>query len=154
MPTNLYGPGDNFDLNTSHVLPAMIRRFHEAKVARQPEVVLWGTGTPKREFMHVDDLASATMFLMQNYDEKEFVNVGVGEDITIAELAKLVAGIVEYPGAITFDPSKPDGTPRKVLDVTRLHGLGWRHSIDLEAGIRATYQWFLSSSPQSQVVVA
>jgi GDP-L-fucose synthase len=154
MPTNLYGPGDNFDLNTSHVLPAMIRRFHEAKVARQPEVVLWGTGTPKREFMHVDDLASATMFLMQNYDEKEFVNVGVGEDITIAELAKLVAGIVEYPGAITFDPSKPDGTPRKVLDVTRLHGIGWRHSIDLEAGIRATYQWFLSSSPQSQVVVA
>ena len=154
MPTNLYGPGDNFDLNTSHVLPAMIRRFHEAKVGRQPEVVLWGTGTPKREFMHVDDVASATMFLMQNYDEKEFVNVGVGEDITIAELAKLVAGIVEYPGAITFDPSKPDGTPRKVLDVTRLHGLGWRHSIDLEAGIRATYQWFLSSSTQAQVVVA
>ncbi len=146
MPTNLYGPGDNFDLKTSHVLPAMIRRFHEAKVAGQPEVVVWGTGTPRRELMHVDDVASATMFLMQNYDEKEFLNVGVGEDITIAELAKLVAGIVEYPGTFTFDPSKPDGTPRKLLDVTRLHGLGWRHSIDLEVGIRATYQWFLSSS--------
>ncbi len=146
MPTNLYGPGDNFDLKTSHVLPAMIRRFHEAKVAGQPEVVVWGTGTPRRELMHVDDVASATMFLMQNYDEKEFLNVGVGEDITIAELAKLVARIVEYPGTFTFDPSKPDGTPRKLLDVTRLHGLGWRHSIDLEAGIRATYQWFLSSS--------
>jgi len=154
MPTNLYGPGDNFDLKTSHLLPALIRRFHEAKVGRHPEVVLWGTGTPKRELMHVDDLASAAMFLMQNYDEKQFLNVGVGEDVTIVELAKLVAGIVEYPGDFTFDPSKPDGTPRKLLDVTRLHGLGWRHSIDLEAGIRATYQWFLSSSAQLQVVVA
>ncbi len=145
MPTNLYGPGDNFDLQTSHVLPAMIRRFHEAKVQSHPQVTLWGTGSPKREFLHVDDLASAAVFLMQNYDENQFINVGAGEDISIRDLATLVASIVEYPGAFTFDTSKPDGTPRKLLDVTRLHSLGWRHTISLEDGIRSTYQWFLSS---------
>jgi GDP-L-fucose synthase len=145
MPTNLYGPGDNFDLQTSHVLPALIRRFHEAKLQKRPSVTLWGTGSPKREFLHVDDLAAAAVFLMQNYNEKQFVNVGVGDDVSIADLAKQVASIVEYPGAISFDPSKPDGTPRKLLDVTRLHSLGWRHSIPLEQGIRSTYEWFLAS---------
>lgn len=145
MPSNLYGPGDNFDLQTSHVLPSLMRRFHEAKVSQLPSVTLWGTGSPKREFLHVDDLASAAVFLMQNYNEKEFINVGVGEDISIADLAKLVASIVEYSGEFLFDPSKPDGTPRKLLDSTRLHSLGWRHSISLAAGIRSTYQWFLSS---------
>jgi len=145
MPTNLYGPGDNFDLQTSHVLPALIRRFHEAKVQHQPQVTLWGTGTPKREFLHVDDLASAAVFLMQNYDDKQFINVGVGDDISIRDLATLVASIVGYQGTFTFDTSKPDGTPRKLLDVARLHSLGWRHSISLEDGIRSTYQWFLSS---------
>jgi GDP-L-fucose synthase len=146
MPTNLYGPGDNFDLQTSHVLPALIRRFHEAKLQHQPSVTLWGTGTPKREFLHVDDLASAAVFLMDSYNEKQFLNVGVGHDISIADLAKQIAGIVEYRGTISFDPAKPDGTPRKLLDVTRLHSLGWRHSVPLEEGIRSTYQWFLSSS--------
>ena len=145
MPTNLYGPGDNFDLQTSHVLPALIRRFHEAKIRNFPSVTLWGTGSPKREFLHVDDLASAAVFLMQNYDEKQFVNVGAGADISIADLAKEVAAILEYSGEISFDPTKPDGTPRKLLDVSRLHSLGWRHSIHLGAGIRSTYQWFLSS---------
>jgi GDP-L-fucose synthase len=145
MPTNLYGPGDNFDLQTSHVLPALIRRFHEAKLQHKPSVTLWGTGSPKREFLHVDDLASAAVFLMENYNEKQFLNVGIGDDISILDLAKQVAGIVEYRGEISFDPSKPDGTPRKLLDVSRLHALGWRHSIPLEKGIRSTYQWFLSS---------
>jgi GDP-L-fucose synthase len=145
MPTNLYGPGDNFDLQTSHVLPAMLRRFHEAKINCQPEVVLWGTGTPKREFMHVDDLAAAAVFLMQNYNEKPFINVGTGTDVSIADLAQLIANIVGYPGKWTFDPSKPDGTPRKLLDASRLHSLGWNHSISLESGIRATYQSFLEN---------
>lgn len=149
MPTNLYGPGDNFDLQTSHVLPALIRRFHEARQQRLPAVTLWGTGSPKREFLHVDDLASAALFLMRNYNEKDFVNVGVGEDLAIAELAKLVASIIGYSGEILFDPSKPDGTPRKLLDVSRLHSLGWRHSISLESGIRSTYEWFLSSARAS-----
>jgi GDP-L-fucose synthase len=145
MPTNLYGPGDNFDLQTSHVLPALIRKFHEAKLNDTNEVTLWGTGTPKREFLHVDDLASAAVFLMQNYNDKQFLNVGAGEDLTIAELAKLVAGVVGFKGKTLFDPSKPDGTPRKLMDVSRLHALGWRHQIELEAGLRSTYEWFLAS---------
>ncbi len=142
MPTNLYGPGDNFDLQTSHVLPALIRRFEEARVHGLPKVTLWGTGTPRREFLHVDDLAAAACFLMENYDGAEPLNVGTGEDVTIAELAKLVAGIVGYQGRIAYDPSKPDGTPRKLLDVTRLHALGWRARISLPEGIRSTCQWF------------
>lgn len=145
MPSNLYGPGDHFDLQTSHVLPSLIRRFHEAKLNHQQSVTLWGTGFPKREFLHVDDLASAAVFLMQNYNQKEFINVGVGDDISIADLATLIASIVGYPGQILFDPSKPDGTPRKLLDSSKLHSLGWRHSISLDTGIRSTYQWFLSS---------
>jgi GDP-L-fucose synthase len=144
MPTNLYGPGDNFDLQTSHVLPALIRKFHEAKVTGASEVTLWGTGTPKREFLHVDDLASAAVFLMQDYDGSLFLNVGVGDDISIADLARLVAALVEYPGKWVFDASKPDGTPRKLMDVSHLHALGWRHQIQLEAGIRSTYHWCLA----------
>lgn len=142
MPTNLYGPGDRFDLQNSHVLPALIRKFHDAKFEAQPEVVIWGTGTPRREFMHVDDLASAAVFLMQHYDEPEIINAGTGEDVTIAELAKLIARCAGYTGKFVFDSSKPDGTPRKLLDVTRLHSLGWRHSISLAEGIRCTYDWF------------
>ncbi len=154
MPTNLYGPGDNFDLQSSHVLPALIRKFHEGKVNGASEIVLWGTGAPKREFLHVDDLASAAVFLMQNYDEKQFVNVGTGEDLSIADLAKLVASVVEFPGRWTFDTSKPDGTPRKLLDVSRLHSLGWRHRIPLEAGIRSTYEFFVGGSvPEPSVAV-
>jgi GDP-L-fucose synthase len=145
MPTNLYGPGDNYDLETSHVLPAFIRRFHEARLAGAKSVVLWGTGTPRREFLHVDDLADAALFLMRHYDEEQIINVGVGEDIAISDLARLVAGIVGYQGGIEFDPSKPDGTPRKLLDVTRLAGLGWRAKIPLEEGIASTYRAFAGS---------
>ena len=143
MPTNLYGPGDNFDPQTSHVLPALIRRFHEAKVRAQRQVVVWGTGTPRREFLHVDDLADAAVFLMRHYEEERPINVGVGEDVSIRELAELVAEVVGYQGEIVFDPSKPDGTPRKLLDVSRLHGLGWRASIPLREGLRQTYEWYL-----------
>jgi GDP-L-fucose synthase len=142
MPTNLYGPEDNFDLQTSHVLPALIRRFHEAKVSGVPEVTLWGTGTPRREFLHVDDLASAACFSMENYDGLEPLNVGVGEDLPIAELAAMVARVTEYPGRIVYDRSRPDGTPRKLLDVSRLRELGWSARIPLEAGIAATYAWY------------
>jgi GDP-L-fucose synthase len=142
MPTNLYGPGDNFDLQTSHVLPALIRRFHEAKVAGVPSVTLWGTGTPRREFLHVDDLANAACFLMENYDGPDLLNVGVGEDLTIAELAEMVSRIVGYHGHVVFDSSRPDGTPRKLLDVSRIHALGWRAQIPLEQGIRMTYDWY------------
>ena len=145
MPTNLYGPGDNFDLQTSHVLPALIRKFHEAKESGANEVTLWGTGTPKREFLHVDDLASAAVFLMEKYNDQQFLNVGVGDDVTIAQLAKLVAAVVGYEGKMVFDPSKPDGTPRKLMDVSRLHGLGWKHKIELDAGLRSTYAWFLAN---------
>jgi GDP-L-fucose synthase len=145
MPTNLYGPGDNFDLESSHVLPAMIRRFHEAKVSRVPEVTLWGTGTPRREFLHVDDLANAACFLMENYDAPESLNVGFGEDLTIAELAVLVARVIGYTGRIVFDPSRPDGTPRKLLDLSRIRNLGWYAQIPLERGIASTYQWYISS---------
>jgi GDP-L-fucose synthase len=145
MPTNLYGPGDNFDLLKSHVLPALIRKFHEAKVANLQFVDLWGTGTPRREFLHVDDLASAVVFLLENYDEPEVVNVGTGEDISIKEVAALVRRIVGFNGEIVLDTSKPDGTPRKLLDVSRLHGLGWKHRISLEEGIRGTYSWYLEN---------
>lgn len=143
MPTNLYGPGDNFDLNSSHVLPAMIRKFHEAKLRGDADVVIWGTGIPRREFLHVDDLASAVLFLMKNYSNEEFINVGVGDDITIRELATLVADIVGYRGGIVNDTTKPDGTPRKLMDVSRLNALGWKAGIQLHQGIEDVYNWFL-----------
>ena len=142
MPTNLYGPEDNFDLQTSHVLPALIRRFHEAKVSGATEVTLWGTGTPRREFLHVDDLASAACFVMENYDDLEPLNAGVGKDISIAELAAIVARITRYSGRIVFDCSWLDGMPRKLLDVSRLHALGWSARIPLEEGIASTYTWY------------
>jgi GDP-L-fucose synthase len=144
MPTNLYGPGDNFNLDNAHVLPALIRRFHEAKIARAPRVVIWGSGTPRREFLHVDDLGRAAVFLMQRYSDEAIVNVGVGDDITIRDLAGLVAEVVGYDGAIEQDTSKPDGTPRKLLDVGRLHALGWKAALDLRQGIESTYAWFLA----------
>ena len=145
MPTNLYGPGDNFDLQTSHVLPAMIRKFHEAKINNKPKVLLWGTGAPRREFLFVDDLADAVVFLMNNYntgDIGEFVNIGTGEDLTIKELANKIKEIVGYKGGIEWDITKPDGTPRKLLNVDKLHNLGWKHSYSLIEGIRKTYQWY------------
>jgi GDP-L-fucose synthase len=142
MPTNLYGPGDNFDLQNSHVLPAMIRKFHEAKVGGASEVVLWGTGSPRREFLHVDDLADACLFAMQNYEGEQFLNVGTGEDLSIRELADLVAHEVGFTGRIVWDATKPDGTPRKLLDVSRLDKLGWKAKTSLPEGVRLTYQWF------------
>jgi GDP-L-fucose synthase len=145
MPTNLYGPGDNFDLNTSHVLPALIRKFHDAKVTRAGEVTVWGSGTPRREFLHVDDLADAVCFLMERYESAEIINVGVGTDVTIAELAELVRKAVGFTGRIVFDHTKPDGTPRKLLDIGRISALGWRPTIGLEDGIRATYAWYLAN---------
>lgn len=147
MPTNLYGPGDNFDLASSHVLPALMRKFHEAKLAGAGEVEIWGTGTPMREFMHVDDLADACLFLMETYDEVGPINVGTGVDVTIGELAETVRGIV-HPGAdLVFDSSKPDGMPRKVLDVSKINRLGWKAKIPLVEGIRSTYEWFLAQRP-------
>jgi len=145
MPTNLYGPNDNYDLNTSHVLPALIRKFHEAKKAKAPSVVLWGTGKPRREFLHADDLADACFFLMQNYNEPGLVNVGVGEDLEIGELALLIKKIVGYEGNIEHDLTKPDGTPRKLMDVNKLHALGWTASISLEEGLRGVYNEFVQS---------
>lgn len=145
MPTNLYGPGDNFHPSNSHVLPAMIRRFHEAKIKELDEVVIWGTGTPRREFLHVNDLAKACVFLLQNYDSEKTINVGVGEDITILELAKTVAEVVGYQGKINTDSAKPDGTPRKLLDVSRITNLGWQAEIPLKDGIKATYAWYLEN---------
>jgi GDP-L-fucose synthase len=145
MPTNLYGPGDNFDLENSHVLPALLRKVHEAKTEGRPEVVIWGTGAPRREFLHVDDLAGAAVFLMERYDEPGIINVGTGQDITIADLAQLIARIVGYSGRLVFDSSKPDGTPRKLLDIARLSNLGWHASISLEDGIRSTYNSFLEN---------
>ncbi len=145
MPTNLYGPNDNFDLGSSHVLPAMIRKFHEAKVSGAKEVVLWGTGSPKREFLHVDDLADAVVFLMNNYSESEIVNIGTGKDISIKELAEKIKKVVGYAGAIVWDTEKPDGTPRKLLNVDRLHNLGWRHRVSLDDGTRETYKWFMKN---------
>jgi len=145
MPTNLYGPGDNFDLETSHVLPALIRKVHEAKKKNSEAIVLWGTGSPRREFLHVDDLAEACLFLLQNHNDPEIVNVGCGEDLTIRELAELVCRIVGFEGEIRHDLDKPDGTPRKLLDVGKIHQLGWRARISLEEGISSTYQWFLQN---------
>lgn len=148
MPTNLYGPNDNYDLNNSHVLPALIRKFHEAKTGNQPEVEIWGTGKPFREFLHVDDLADACVFLMLNYNEAQFVNVGTGRDISIADLALLVKEVVGYTGSIKFDASKPDGTPRKLLDVSRLNALGWNYKIELKDGISLTYNSWLENPVQ------
>lgn len=149
MPTNLYGPNDNFDLETSHVMPALVRKFHEAKVNNEPEVVVWGTGTPRREFMHVDDMADACVYLMENYDFSEvgeFVNIGVGEDVTISELAELIKEVVGFEGKIKYDTLKPDGTPRKLMDVSRLNGLGWKAGILLKDGIKETYEWYTKSN--------
>ena len=145
MPTNLYGPGDNFNLENSHVMPALIRKFHDAKANNSPEVEVWGTGTPKREFLHVDDMADATVFLMNNYDAEQFVNVGVGEDVSIKELAEIVKETVGFEGVLKFDSSKPDGTPRKLLDVSKLNEAGWRAKINLLEGVKSTYLWFLDN---------
>ena len=143
MPTNLYGPGDNFDLNNSHVLPALLRKVHEAKLAGDGSVMVWGTGTPRREFLHVDDLAGACRFLLENYDSPEVVNIGYGEDVTIRELAETICEIVDFRGALVFDASKPDGTPRKLMDSTKLMRLGWKPGITLRNGIQQTYDWYL-----------
>lgn len=145
MPTNLYGPNDNFDLNDSHVLPAMIRKFHEAKISNSKEVILWGNGSPKREFLYVDDMADACVFLMEHYNSSEIINIGCGEDQTIKELAQLVKSVVGFKGRIHWDTAKPNGTPRKQLDVTKLFGLGWRPRMPLEKGIREEYMWFLKN---------
>ncbi len=151
MPTNLYGPGDNFDLRQSHVLAALMRKCHEAKLAHAPSVEVWGTGTPRREFLHVDDLADACLFLMQHYSGEVPINVGWGEDLSIAELAHQVAAIVGFEGSLRFDSSKPDGTPRKLLDTSRLAALGWRPTISLEAGLAATYDWYRSHRQQPAI---
>ncbi|MEO8052848.1 MAG: GDP-L-fucose synthase [Acidobacteriota bacterium] len=153
MPANLYGPGDNFDLETSQVLPALIRRFHEAKIWRSPWVTLWGTGTPRREFLHADDLAAAACLVMEKYAGGEplgnLLNVGTGSDLSIAELAELVARIVDYGGQIRFDPKRHDGTPCKLLDISRIHSLGWRAHVSLEDGIASTYQWYCANAAES-----
>ncbi|WP_336838335.1 MULTISPECIES: GDP-L-fucose synthase [Sphingobacterium] len=143
MPTNLYGINDNYHPQNSHVLPALIRRFHEAKINQLPEVIIWGTGTPLREFLFSDDLADACVFLMNNYDEKQFVNIGIGEDLSIKDLAELIKDVIGYKGIISFDSSKPDGTPRKLMDVSKLHALGWKHQVNLREGIQLAYADFL-----------
>lgn len=142
MPTNLYGPFDNFDLHSSHVLPAMIRKFHEAKTRRDHKVILWGTGSPRREFLHVDDLANACVFLMNHYNESDSINIGTGQDISIKELASVVNKVVGYQGEIEWDTTQPDGTPQKLLNVAKLHRLGWKHTYSLESGIKNTYEWY------------
>jgi GDP-L-fucose synthase len=142
MPTNLYGPGDNFDLESSHVLPALMRKYHEAKTRREATITVWGTGAPQREFLHVDDLADACLFLMEIYEESEIINIGTGKEIRIAELAQMIGDIVGFEGEIRFDSSKPDGTPRKLLDVGRLNALGWKSRMSLREGIRMTYEWY------------
>ena len=147
MPTNLYGPNDNFDLHSSHVLPALIRKVHEAMAGGEKSLPVWGTGTPRREFLHVDDLADACLFLLESYDSPEIVNIGCGEDLTIRELAETVCAVLGFQGELVFDTSKPDGTPRKLLDMTKLFALGWRPTIPLRDGIRDAYQWFLNSKP-------
>lgn len=150
MPTNLYGPGDNFHPENSHVLPALIRRVHEARLAAAPCVTIWGTGTPRREFLHVDDLADACLFLMLHYDQEDIINVGVGTDQSILELAQTVARVTGYPGEILTDPTRPDGTPRKLLDVSRLAALGWQAQIGLEAGLASTYRWFVDHAADAR----
>ena len=147
MPTNLYGPNDNFDLLSSHALPALLRKAHEAKKSGAREMLVWGSGQPRREFLHVDDLASACLFLLEKYDSAEIINVGCGEDISIRELAELICEIVGFQGALVWDASRPDGTPRKLLDVSKLHALGWRHTIGLREGIARTYEWLLKNAP-------
>jgi GDP-L-fucose synthase len=149
MPTNMYGPGDNFDLDNSHVLPALIRKFHDAKTRGEARVSLWGSGAPLREFLHADDLASACIFLLENYNDEIAINIGTGKDLSIKDLAELIKEIVGFDGAIEWDSSKPDGTPRKLLDVSRITALGWRPSIGLEEGIRSTYEWFLANQKTS-----
>jgi GDP-L-fucose synthase len=151
MPTNLYGPGDNFDLQNSHVLPALIRRFHEAKVRGDESVTVWGSGTPRREFLHVDDLADAVLYLLHSYDGESIVNIGWGEDVTIRELADMVMSVIGYRGQLLFDPTKPDGAPRKLLDVSRLSRLGWHAKIPLKDGIERTYAWFKSHSAEARL---
>ncbi len=145
MPTNLYGPGDNFDLQNSHVLPALIRKFHEAKINKDSTVTIWGTGTPKREFLYVDDMADACVFLLENYSDEQIVNVGAGEDVSIKALAQLIQKIVGFKGELVFDVSKPDGAPRKLLDVSKLQNLGWNPKVDLSTGIQHTYSWYLAT---------
>lgn len=145
MPTNLYGPNDNFDLKTSHVFPALIRKFHEAKISNASTVTVWGTGSPKREFLHVDDLASASIHLMKTYDDPSIVNIGTGEDISIKDFSEMVQAVVGYTGKIVWDSSKPDGTPRKLLDVSKINGLGWEAKVNLPAGVRSTYEWYVQS---------
>jgi GDP-L-fucose synthase len=145
MPTNLYGPEDNFDLESSHVMPALIRKFHEAKAVNAPTVTVWGSGKPLREFLHVDDCAAACLYLMEQYEDEGIVNIGVGEDISIAGLARLVGEAVGYQGEIVYDFSKPDGTPRKLVDTSKINGLGWRAGISLQEGIKSTYLWFLDN---------
>lgn len=147
MPTNLYGPNDNFDLLSAHVLPALLRKAHAAKIEGKSELVVWGSGQPRREFLHVDDLAEACVFLLEKYDSPEIINVGCGEDISIRQLAELICEVVGFKGELAWDSTKPDGTPRKLLDVSKVHALGWRHSIPLPEGIARTYEWFLNNNP-------
>lgn len=154
MPTNLYGPHDNFDLNSSHVLPALIRKFHDAREAGHTEVTVWGTGAPRREFLHVDDLADACVVLMQRYDDSLHINVGTGEDVSIKELAEMVRRVVHPNGTIRWDTTKPDGAPRKLLDVSRLHALGWRHRVSLGEGINQTYDWFFANHSAARGIIA
>jgi GDP-L-fucose synthase len=150
MPTNLYGYNDNYDLQSSHVLPALIRKFHEAKENGAPQVAIWGTGTPRREFMHADDLADACIYLMEHYNEKSPVNIGTGEDISILQLAELISDLVGYKGRIVLDATKPNGTPRKILDVSKLHALGWRHKISLKEGLRQVYEDYVNTITTTQ----
>jgi GDP-L-fucose synthase len=145
MPTNLYGPGDNYHPTNSHVIPGLVRRFHEAKLAGAERVEVWGTGNPRREFLHVDDMAEACVFCMRNYDEAEIVNVGVGQDMSIREIARHVKEVVDFPGELAFNAAMPDGTPRKLLDVSRLHALGWKARIDFRQGLEESYAWFLEN---------
>ncbi|MEN1678040.1 MAG: GDP-L-fucose synthase [Planctomycetota bacterium] len=152
MPTNLYGPNDNFDLKNSHVLPALVRKFHECREAGGGEVTIWGTGSPKREFLHVDDLADACLFLLENYSGESTINIGTGEDLSIRELAELIRGVVCPEAELAFDSSMPDGTPRKLLDVTRIHQLGWHHQIELPQGVKMTYDWLLENAGKAGLV--